>query len=242
MSQDEQTYIVGTEGGSIFKCNIQQATDKDISHFFDNTAGLRWKQEAITVLSNLPNKSIMEIKKRVERYVLDKGEKDVWAHTVYAAKPELKALYSIPFNANYEKHMGPVLGMSASPFMKRLFLSCSSDGSIRLFDTLNHRPVAIFEPGYNEYLLDVAWSPFRASVFAAVANSGNVYIYDLIESRTSPTHVLTHDDQSVRAALRVAQCLSFNPRQRDYLGVGYHDGSIRVYQLSYSLSNPRKQD
>jgi WD40 repeat protein len=43
-AQDEQTFIVGTEGGSIFKCSIQEPQDKDISHFFEtNTGGLRWK-------------------------------------------------------------------------------------------------------------------------------------------------------------------------------------------------------
>ena len=128
----------------------------------------------------------MDVKKKVERYVQDKGEKDVWAHTVYHAKPDLKLLFSIPFNANYERHLGPVLGISSSPFVKRLFLSCSSDGSVRLYDILNHRPVAIFEPGYNEYLLDVAWSPFRPAVFATVSNMGSVYMYDLAKSKTSP--------------------------------------------------------
>jgi WD40 repeat protein len=131
----------------------------------------------------LPSKSIVEVKKKVERYVQDKGEKDVWAPTVYGAKPDLKLIFTVPFNANYEKHLGPVLGMSCSPFVKRLFLSCSSDGSIRLYDVLNHRPVSIFEPGYNEYLLDVAWSPFRPAVFAAVSNAGNIYIYDLNKSK-----------------------------------------------------------
>lgn len=33
--QDENTFVVGTEGGSIFKCQIQQPVDKDISHYFD---------------------------------------------------------------------------------------------------------------------------------------------------------------------------------------------------------------
>jgi WD40 repeat protein len=107
------------------------------------------------LLSNLPSKAIVEVKKKVERYVLDKGEKDVWAPTVYHAKPDLKLLFSIPFNANYEKHLGPVSGMNCSPFVKRLFLSSSTDGSVRLYDILNHRPVLVFEPGYNEYLLDV---------------------------------------------------------------------------------------
>lgn len=95
-------------------------------------------------------------------------------------------IFSVPFNANYEKHMGPVLGLSSSPFVKRLFLSCSSDGSVRLYDVLNTRPILVFEPGYSEYLLDVAWSPFRPAVFAAASNTGNIYIYDLNQSKTSP--------------------------------------------------------
>ena len=146
----------------------------------------------------------MEVKKKVERYVMDKGEKDVWAPTVYSAKPDLKQLFGVPFNANYEKHLGPVLGMSASPFVKRLFLSCSSDGQVRMYDILNHRPVTIFEPGYNEYLLDVQWSPFRPSVFATISNLGNVYIYDLIQSKSSPTLILKHQDDGISQSLRVA--------------------------------------
>ncbi len=136
----------------------------------------------------------MEIKKKVERYILDKGEKDIWAPTIYYAKVDIKLLFSIPFNANYEKHVGPVLGIDCSPFIKRLFLSCSSDGSVHLFDILNHRPVLIFEPGYNEYLLDVKWSPFRPTVFVSCSNQGNVYIYDLTISKTSPSNVIKYSE------------------------------------------------
>jgi len=132
------------------------------------------------LLSNLPSKAIMEVKKKVERYMLDRGtEKDIWAPTVYSAKPDIKMIFTVPFNANYERHLGPVLGLSCSSFVKRLFLSCSSDGSVRLYDILGHRPLLTFEPGYNEYLLDVQWSPFRPTVFATISNIGFVYLYDL---------------------------------------------------------------
>lgn len=89
------------------------------------------------MLANLPAKSILEVKKRVERYVMDKGEKDVWAPTVFHAKPDIRLLFPVPFNANYEKHMGPVTGIACSPFLKRVFLSCSTDGKVQLFDVLN---------------------------------------------------------------------------------------------------------
>ena len=134
----------------------------------------------------------MEVKKRVERHVQDKGEKDVYAPTVYQAKPNIKLLFPTAMNASYEKHMGPCLGVACSPFVKRLFLSCSSDGSVRLYDTLNQRPIIVFEPGYNEYIMKVAWSPFRPCVFIAVSNSGSVYIYDLLMSQQAPTAILEY--------------------------------------------------
>ena len=190
---EDNTYMIGTEGGSLFKFSIQHVKDSDISHYFtDNSSGLRWKQEAIQVLANLPSKVVLEVKKRVERYVLDKGERDVYAPTVFHAKPDIKLLFPMPQNTNYEKHMGPVTGVACSPYLKRLFLSCSSDGSIRLFDMLNNRPVAVYEPGYNEYINSVAWSPFRPTVFVAVASSGTLYIYDLMLSKQGPSYVLEY--------------------------------------------------
>ena len=93
-----------------------------------------------------------EVKKKVERYAQDRGDRDVQVQTVFNAKPDIKLLFPSPFTANYERHMGPVTGVNCSPFLKRLFLSCSVDGAVRMYDVLSNRPVAVFEPGYNEYL------------------------------------------------------------------------------------------
>jgi WD40 repeat protein len=147
-------------------------------------------------------------------------------------------IFSVPFNANYDKHLGPVLGIASSPFIKRLFLSCSSDGSIRLYDLLGHRPLSVFEPGYNEYLLDVQWSPFRPAVFATVTNLGNVYLFDLTISKISPAHIIRDSDlNSVPSSKRIAQSIKFNPRFRQFLAIGYADSFVRIYQLSYAFAN-----
>ena len=42
--------------------------------------------------------------------------------------------------------------------------------------------------------------------------------------------------------MRIAQSLSFNPRQRDFLAVGYHDGTVKVYRLNYLLANIQKSE
>ena len=187
---------------------------------------------------------ILEVKKRVERFVQDSGQRDVYAPTVYLAKPNIKLLFPNAVNANFEKHLGPCASISCSPFLKRLFLSCSTDGSVRLYDMSNQRPIMVFEPGYNEYLMKVAWSPFRPTVFVTVSNAGTVYIYDLILSRQTPSYILGYrpppgyDAGSSKSAYTVA----FNPVIRDFLAVGYHDGTAKVFQLNYSLSRAKQDE
>lgn len=61
-----------------------------------------------------------------------------------------------------------------------MFLTCSCDGSVRLYDIQDKRAIASFEPSFGEYLNCVQWSPFRAAVFACVSNTGFLYIYDLV--------------------------------------------------------------
>ena len=188
----------------------------------------------------------MEVKKRVERYVQDKGERDVYAPTVYLAKPNIKLLFPTAMNASYEKHLGPCLGISCSPFVKRLLLTCSSDGSVRLYDTLNQRPIIVFEPGYNEYVMKVCWSPFRPCVFIAVSNTGSIYIYDLLLSQQTPSYILEYKAPPLSAgnvnSQKSAYSISFNPVIRDFIAVGYHDGTAKIIQLNQSLSRKKKDE
>ena len=102
----------------------------------------------------------------------------------------------------------------------------------------------VFEPGYNEYLMKVAWSPYRPTVFVTVSNTGVVYIYDLILSRQTPSYILEYKppaNYDVGKA-KTAYSISFNPVIRDFLAVGYHDGTSKIYQLNYSLSRAKKDE
>jgi len=140
--------------------------------------------------------------------------------------------------------MGPVQAIACSPFQKRIFLSCSSDGAIRMYDIIESRPIAIFEPGYTEYLLDVAWSPFRPTVFASLTNTGTVYIYDLILSKQVPSYILDYKPSALSepSKTKSAYALAFNPKQRDFLAVSFHDGTVRIFRLNYSLANVQKNE
>ena len=51
------------------------------------------------------------------------------------------------------------------------------------------------------------------------------------------------DDQgSVPHQFREAASIMFNPRQRNFLAVGYYDKLVRIYRLTSQLSNMTQED
>lgn len=104
----------------------------------------------------------------------------------------------------------------------------------------------MFEPGYNEYVMSVCWSPYRPCVFIAVSNSGSVYIYDLLMSQQTPSYILEYKAPPHRVGRgdqnKTAYSISFNPVIRDFVAIGYHDGTSKIFQLNYSLSRKKKDE
>ena len=40
---EDNTYFVGTESGSVYKCAIAWPNEQDVSHLFEEKSQLRWK-------------------------------------------------------------------------------------------------------------------------------------------------------------------------------------------------------
>ena len=57
--------------------------------------------------------------------------RQVFVTNIFGSKPPIHSIYP-PFSSKqvmiFEKHYGPVLTISTSPFNKRIFLTGSSDG------------------------------------------------------------------------------------------------------------------
>ena len=166
--------------------------------------------------------------------------RQVFAQHIFSAKPQIDKIYP-PFNSRqcklYENHFGSVLAVSKSPFNERLFLTCSTDGTIRLYDIIEKRPVAVFEPSHGETVNCVAWSLQRPAVFACTSASGNLFFYDLVLSQKNPSLTIEMDDfNTTPANLREATSIMFNPVECEILAVAYHDQTVRVFQLSAQLT------
>lgn len=105
----------------------------------------------------------------------------------------------------------------------------------------------MFEPGYNEYVMKVCWSPFRPCVFLAVTNTGTVYIYDLLSNQQAPSYILDYKPPPQKAGQvgdldKTAYSIGFNPIIRDFLAIGFGDGTAKIFQLSYALSRIKKDE
>jgi len=185
----------------------------------------------------VPASHYHKLKLRIEKDAVIAKARDVTPRHVFDARPELNAIFQSPITFSYEPHAGPVYEVAFSPFHRNLFLTASTDSSLRLYNALQPRPVHVTEP-CSSTIFAAAWSPSRPLVFAAAAADGNLYIYDMKRSKGRPdvTLKVTEDKSAVHA-------VAFNPRCPDLLATADAQGFVKIWQLSHFLSNmaPREQ-
>ena len=113
----------------------------------------------------------------------------------------------------HDAHIGSVNAVDFSPFSRSLFISCGSDGTVRLMHLLETTPLRTWEPslvrtgakregsaaskdssnksdlGFTP-LSGVQFSPTRPLVFAAASMSGCIFLFDMMERENGPVAVL----------------------------------------------------
>ncbi|XP_008070391.1 WD repeat-containing protein 78 isoform X2 [Carlito syrichta] len=130
--------------------------------------------------------------------------------------------YNEQYLDTYRGHKGPVYKVTWNPFCHDVFLSCSADWGVIIWQQENVKPFLSFYP--TTYVIyDVAWSPKSPYIFAA-ANESRVEIWDL--------HISTLDPLIVNVAnpgIKFTTILF--AKQTDCLLVGDSDGQVAVYEL-----------
>lgn len=92
--------------------------------------------------------------------------------------------YSGQYLETYIGHHMAIYTIRWNPFHPRVFMSCSADWTVKLWDRDVATPIKSFDLG--NAVGDVAWSPFSSTVFAAVTSDGKVHVYDLSENKHEP--------------------------------------------------------
>jgi len=134
--------------------------------------------------------------------------------------------YNSKFLATYDAHGMAVYGLKWNLFHDRVFVSCSADWGVKVWD--HKYPLCLFEFDLNASVGDVTWAPFSSTMFAAVTADGCLHIFDLAISKTEAIHV----SQIIKKGKLTH--VSFNP---DYpvILLGDDRGNVSSFKLSPNL-------
>eukprot|EP00633_Aureoumbra_lagunensis_P008834 CAMPEP_0197315264 /NCGR_PEP_ID=MMETSP0891-20130614/37417_1 /TAXON_ID=44058 ORGANISM="Aureoumbra lagunensis, Strain CCMP1510" /NCGR_SAMPLE_ID=MMETSP0891 /ASSEMBLY_ACC=CAM_ASM_000534 /LENGTH=561 /DNA_ID=CAMNT_0042804125 /DNA_START=324 /DNA_END=2009 /DNA_ORIENTATION=- len=134
--------------------------------------------------------------------------------------------YSGQYLETYLGHHMAICTVTWNPFHPRVFLSCSADWTVKLWDYSLPNAVMSFDLG--NAVGDVAWSPYSATVFAAATADGKVHVFDLSINKHEPLC-----EQKVVKRAKITH-LSFNKRD-PILIVGDDRGGVNSLKLSPNL-------
>merc|ERR1712232_253915 len=201
-----------------------------------------WKPSAVALLDQLAANSRLQLQHHVEGYCRTSGIKEISADVVFGSKPDPVVIFPAPKTTDLEPHAGPVTVATWAPFHRKLLLTASVDGAVKLYDVLQQRALYTLYPPTKHLstcaVSAASWSSARPCVFAVAMEMGGVYIYDLVQSRQEPVMHLPLKE----AGSQKVTSLAFNPKQRGLLAVGDESGQVRVYRLPFGLSEQQKNE
>lgn len=134
--------------------------------------------------------------------------------------------YSGQYLETYLGHHMAVYALRWNPFHPRVFISCSADWTVKLWDHNVPHPIMSFDLG--NAVGDIAWSPYSSTVFAAVTSDGKVHVFDLAENKHEPLC-----EQKVVKRAKLTH-VSFN-RESPIVIVGDDRGGVISLKLSPNL-------
>uniref|UniRef100_A0A7S3EYX0 Uncharacterized protein n=1 Tax=Haptolina ericina TaxID=156174 RepID=A0A7S3EYX0_9EUKA len=235
--EDPTVFVAGLETGSLYKGSLIANEERSVNAVLAQRGEVPWSSRAAALMTRVPATHYHRLKLRVEKETVLARGREVTTQSVFGADPDVQVLYQSPITFSYEPHSGPVYEAVFSPFHRNLFLTASTDSSIRLYNLIQNRPVHVTEPCASS-IFSVDWSPSRPMVFAAGAADGNLYIYDMKRSKGKPdvTLKVTDDRSAVHSVV-------FNPRNPDLVATGDAQGFVKIWRLSHFLSHlaPREQ-
>ncbi|ORY68141.1 WD40 repeat-like protein [Neocallimastix californiae] len=130
--------------------------------------------------------------------------------------------YSEQYLQSYFGHSGPIYKIRWSPFLPNIFLTCSSDWTIRLWSQDEDNYIFKFE-NEKDTITDIQWSPMCSTVFGAVTNGGRIEIWDLSYSVLDP--IITHQVMN-----RKLTCINFSKSYPIVL-ISDDEGNVNIYKL-----------
>ncbi|XP_013111502.2 dynein intermediate chain 2, ciliary [Stomoxys calcitrans] len=146
--------------------------------------------------------------------------------------------YSSKYLMTYKAHNLSVYRIDFNRFNSNIFISCSGDWRVKIWEDMRTEPLFIFDLG--SAVGDVKWSPYSSTVFAAVTNEGKAFVFDLNVNKYKAICVQAVVPKRKNKLTR----LSFNEKL-PFIIVGDDKGTVTSLKLSPNLrvmvKPPKKQ-
>ncbi|XP_059957340.1 dynein axonemal intermediate chain 1 [Mesoplodon densirostris] len=142
--------------------------------------------------------------------------------------------YSSQFLSTYDAHSMAVDTVSWNPYHTKVFMSCSSDWTVKIWDHTINTPMFIYD--LNSAVGDVAWAPYSSTVFAAVTTNGRTHVFDLSINKYEAIC-----NQPVVAQKNKLTHVQFNPIHPVII-VGDERGHVTCLKLSPNLRKVPKEN
>lgn len=134
--------------------------------------------------------------------------------------------YNSQFIRSFDGHNMSVYSVRWNPFHPGVFLSCSADWTVKLWEINCSKPIMTFD--LNCSIGDVAWSPYSSTVFSVVASDGKIRVFDLNVNKHEPI-----GDLRVNKKNQLTH-VAFNSHQ-PIVCVGDDRGVVNILKLSANL-------
>ncbi|KAH8860051.1 Dynein intermediate chain 2, ciliary [Schistosoma japonicum] len=142
--------------------------------------------------------------------------------------------YTSQYLATYEAHHMAVYRVAWNLFHPDVFITCSADWTVKIWDHRKSTPMFTFDLG--SPVGDVAWAPYSSTVFAAVTADGRVHVYDIsINKYESLCNQLV-----VAKKNTTLTHIAFNPKYSIII-VGDDHGQVNTLKLSPNLRKLPKE-
>ena len=155
--------------------------------------------------------------------------------TVYYASTEDGAIhkcsisYSDQPTETFFDHKGPVYKVRCNPYCNNIFLSCSYDWTMRLWNTKNIENNNIpFYPNelYSE-ITDIEWYPHTSTIFGDVTQDGRLEIWDFLKQQAKPIVKYPEIDAPNAIPRTTLKFSPFSP----VLASGKSNGEIEIFRI-----------
>ncbi|EFC50738.1 predicted protein, partial [Naegleria gruberi] len=132
--------------------------------------------------------------------------------------------------SEFDSGTGIIYTLDANTFNKDLFMSCCSDGLVRIYNAFRTKDILTLQPSTDPSSCS-KFSPFRPMVVAVASSNGHLYMFDLLESTTEPIN-----DIDVSQDGKALSCLEFNKHNPMLMATGDLLGRTKVFLISNRLS------